>query len=422
MSSTPQELSQQQTQQQQQHIPAWKKMGLKLKNAKDTVEETGAKRGEVDKKQQDRKKSKKRRLEDDDDEGKEVKEDDAEKKKKKKKRVSFSADAKKLDGDAEDQEEEQEQEQEQDQMKVDADAEGDGDKADDEGEGKKKKKEKKKKSKKQDGSNDASSTSTTPRIHETPILSYLSLYHKHRSAWKFQKNRETHLFKHVLSLEQVPTLYNAALLAYLQGLKSEGAKLRLRQIAEEVIKAEIDAEEDQPSAPAETEESKEGEEANEGSAATDKASYDKAVGVFRTRLAAGQEDIDCQDVTGQLNAETLKKYENRARAELVLFAVNGTLFNYHKPKPVGQKGKKAAQNQPGKKKKKNRTAIVEISSSSESESSSDSDSDSDSDDEKKTKAKPTTAKASSSKDSSDSDSSSSSSDSDSDSDSSSSSD
>ncbi|TPR09025.1 THUMP domain family protein [Aspergillus niger] len=179
----------------------------------------------------------------------------------------------------------------------------------------------------------------------------------HRSAWKFQKNRETHLFKHVLSLEQVPTLYNAALLAYLQGLKSEGAKLRLRQIAEEVIKAEADAEEDQSSTPAQTEESKEGtsSEANEDSAATDKASYDKAVGVFRTRLAAGQ-DIDCQDVTGQLNAETLKKYENRARAELILFAVNGTLFNYHKPKPAAQKGKKGAQSQPGKKKKKNRSA------------------------------------------------------------------
>ncbi|PWY84546.1 N-terminal nucleophile aminohydrolase [Aspergillus sclerotioniger CBS 115572] len=349
-----------------QHIPAWKKMGPKLKNAKDTPvafpeenKENASVNKDQDKKQR---KSKKRRLENDDDEG--VKNDggkeDAEaSKKKKKKRVSFSAGSKEYDGSDE------ELEQEKEQVKDDAKDEKipeDDDIADDEGGKEKKKKEKKKKNKDKKKEGSTEDASATPKIHETPILSYLSLYHKHRSAWKFQKNRETHLFKHVLSQEQVPAQYNAALLAYLQGLKSEGAKLRLRQIAEEVIKAEAEAEDQ--NAP----------------------SYDKAVAAFRIRLSAGQEDLDSQDIAGQFDADMLKKIENRRRAELVLFAVNGTLFNYQKPRPPPQKGKKA-QAQPGKKKKKNRTAFVEISSSSESESSSDSDSDSDSDDKKKTKAK-----------------------------------
>ncbi|RAL01669.1 N-terminal nucleophile aminohydrolase [Aspergillus ibericus CBS 121593] len=364
-----------------QHIPAWKKMGLKLKYAKDTSGEVESGKGEgkenvsvegkdLEKKQR---KSKKRRLEEEDDDevkNKGGKGDGEAAKKKKKKRVSFSAGVKEYDGSEDEEVPEAEPVKDDDDKAVVEEGAGDDNEGDDEGEKEKKKKKKEKKKKNKDKKKDGSTedASATPKIHETPILSYLSLYHKHRSAWKFQKNRETHLFKHVLSLEQVPAQYNAALLAYLRGLKSEGAKLRLRQIAEEAVKAEIEAEDH----------------------------YDKAIAAFRIRLSAGQEDLDSQDIAGQFDAEALKKVEKRRRAELVLFAVNDTLFNYQKPKALPQKGKKA-QAQPGKKKKKNRTAFVEISSSSESESSSDSDSDSD--DEKKTKAKPSSAKASASKDS-----------------------
>ena len=207
--------------------------------------------------------------------------------------------------------------------------------------------------------------------HEGPVLSYLSFYYRHRAEWKFQKNRETNLFKHVLALEHVPTAYNAALLSYLQGLKSEGAKMRLRQAAEDVIRAEMD--QAQTSSEGDTENAE--EDADKPS-----SSYDKAVAAFRARLLEGKENLDKTESPEPLEGDLLKQLEKRQRAELMVFAFDGKL--YEKPKPKLKQAQDTAQ--PGKKKKKNRTVIVEISSSSESDSSS---SDSDSDDDKPTKTK-----------------------------------
>ncbi|PLB52887.1 hypothetical protein P170DRAFT_434606 [Aspergillus steynii IBT 23096] len=407
------------------NIPAWKKLGLKLKYAKDPIEEEiEANKGkgksstkgaaaetenagatnesalkEEGKKQR---KSKKRRHEDDEEEDvKKNKADSSEKKKSKKKRVSFSADAKVHDG----------EESDHDQAASDADADDeDSSKTDGPGEkngieeGGKKKKKEKKKNKSKDGQS-TTGDNGSPRIHETPILSYLGLYYKHRDAWKFQKNRETHLFKHILSLEHVPTQYNAALLAYLQGLKSEGAKQRLREIAEEVVKAEIEGASAEGNADS-TEETQEKPE-------QDMANYNKAVDAFKAHLSEDKKDeLDRVHSADELGGETLKKLEKRQRAELLLFAVNGALYSFQKPKPPpAQKGKGAKKATPAKKKKKNRTAFVEISSSSESDSSSDSDSDSDDDTAKKSKTKKPQPKKKSRKDSSDSSDSSSDSDS-----------
>ncbi|KAF9891105.1 hypothetical protein FE257_005041 [Aspergillus nanangensis] len=337
------------------------------------------------------KKSKKRRHDEEAEEAEEGdnanddnKDDEQEQKRKKKmkknKRVSFSADVKLRDGSDPSDEEMTAVNGEGDSAAVFEIGENDGD---DEGEKTKNKKPKKEKKKKNKEKNlDAASSSTTATTHESPILGYLNLYAKNRPAWKFQKNRETHLFKHILSLEQVPANYNAALLVYLQGLKSEGAKLRLRQVAEEAVKADIEAAEteDKPDNVEEVE-----EEEEEGQKPTAEMSpYHDAVGAFRKALGKDlKEELDNLEVPDALDAETIKRLRQRQRGELVLFGVIGGLFNYQKPKPSAQKGtKNAAQNQPGKKKKKNRTAFIEISSSSES----DGDSDSDSDDDKATSA------------------------------------
>ncbi|RJE17683.1 Uncharacterized conserved protein DUF2373 [Aspergillus sclerotialis] len=412
-------------------VPAWKKLGLKLKYAKETPQDGNLEKegsdeqnkaegvnGEVGTSEKE-KKGKKRRFDEEEKEDKGEKDEDKKEsapKSKKKKRVSFTADTKVRDGE----EEEQDSDQEAGGVSVSseeksADKPGipdqqptdeDGDDEQSATEVKEKKKKKKEKGKKKDTASTGSS-----QIHETPILSYLSHYYKYRQTWKFQKNRETHLFKHVLSLEQVPSQYNAALLAYLQGLKSEGAKQRLHQTAEEVVKSDIENK-----APVENE---------EGAATTDEkdgdtpntTDYDKAVDAFRAWLLDPKEDFDYNNVSGQLDDDTRKKLEKRQRAELMIYAVQGKLFTAEKPKPV-EKEVRPKKVPPGKKKRKNRTAIVEISSSGESESSSSSSSDSDSDSES---GKPNGTASNTS--SSDSDSSSdSSSDSDSDSESTSSSD
>ncbi|PKX92148.1 WKF domain-containing protein [Aspergillus novofumigatus IBT 16806] len=375
------------------HASASKKAGRKPKHAKDTpaVEDGEAK--EVDKKdkkakdkkkkskssdgqsndddavttdtaekkqKQKEKKSKKRRLDDENDrEEKAAAEPESEsQQRRKKKRVSFSADT--VMRDAEESESVNRPEV-KDDSKINGDAE-EGQAppateeqvdADDEGEKKKKKKEKKKKKKDQSVT---TASDTTPASHEPPFLSYLNLYHQNRSAWKFQKNRETHLFKHILSLEHVPASYNAAILSYLKGLKSEGAKQRLRQVAEEVVKAEMEEDMAKEQA-AETEDKPE----------SDMTGYNKAVEAFRTRLSQGKDDFDEIETPDSLEGEQLAKLQRRQRAELVLFAVSGKLFYLEKTKA---KRGPSTQAPPAKKKKKNRTAFVEISSSSDSDSDS----------------------------------------------------
>ncbi|KKK21853.1 hypothetical protein ARAM_002885 [Aspergillus rambellii] len=323
--------------------------------------------------------SKKRRLQEDDNEGGEEdaskEEKEVESRKKKKKRVSFAADAKVEDGDED--EDKDEDEDMNDQSVVEADAEAEADDESDDASKKEKKKQKKKekkdKKKSQEGNSNGSTTNDASaakeEAHDAPILSYLSLYHSSRSAWKFQKNRETQLFKYVLSLEHVPVRYNTALLSYLQGLKGEAAKQRLREVAGAAVKTDIEETQPESSNTESTEDVEEPEDKTD----SPMVKYRKAVYAFRTDLAEGK-STDTTPESLVSDAELVKRFEKRQRAEVVLFAVDGRVFTMRKLKAPPQKGKgTAVQSQPTKKKKKNRTAFIEISSSSESDSNSDSD-------------------------------------------------
>lgn len=366
------------------HVPAWKKLGLKLKYAKeevpaqqdgdsdvlgkaqDSMEVDGAVKEGSEKKKS---KSKKRRLEEDGEDGAAAggednrSEKNKNKKSKKQRKVSFSVDTKVHDGD----DEEDEEDEEGKKKTGGASLENGGSEAapvdeKQKEEKKRRMKEKKDKRKKQD-----QQEPTDPS--DTPILTYLHLYHQDRPAWKFQKNRETQLFKHVLSLERVPTEYNAALLAYLQGLKSEAARQRLSQTAEEIIKSEMEA---QAATEVNTEEDKPDDQN-----APDMTDYYKTVEAFRIRLSQGKDELNDVDALGegQVTGDLRKKLEERLRAEAMWFAINGKLFYIQKPKG-SQKATpqhNGGQAQSAGKKKKNRTVIVDISSSGESESDSDDD-------------------------------------------------
>ncbi|KAK5800055.1 hypothetical protein VI817_002267 [Penicillium citrinum] len=294
------------------------------------------------------KKKKKRRYDDSDEES-------SEKKKKTKKRVSFGPGTKTEDGEASTESDNDAGDEAEVDNGKDSDTamEDSGNKESEKAleEMKKRKREKKKERK----------SGTTPQIHETPILSYLSWYHRDRASWKFQKNRETNIFRHLYSLEHVPSAYNVALLAYLQGLKGEASKMRLSQGAADVMSVDKEV------------------EANE--------EYQKTVEGFRESLTADKEDINATDAVAQFDDETGKRLQKRQRAELVFFAVTGKLYIGQRPAPPQK------QEPPPQKKRKNRTVVVDISSS---ESDSDSDSSSGDSDEtlatkkaSKTKAKAT---------------------------------
>ncbi|CAI7649294.1 unnamed protein product [Penicillium bialowiezense] len=305
-------------------------------------------------------------------------EDDGEQKDKKKKRVSFGPGTKENDGDSES---DSDAEETNDASATDgAEADIEDKEADKMLEEMKKRKREKKKQRK------TGTASTQEQVHETPILSYLSHYHRARETWKFQKNRETNLFKHLYSHEHVPARYNTSLLVYIQGLKGDAAKQRMSDAARDVIKADMDL--DKPK----------DDEAEE----TTNPGYMEAVNAFRERLVEGSEDLDNPDVEEELNADAKTRLPKRQRGELVFFAVSGKLFSAEDAKP---KPKPRVVEPPANKKRKNRTMVVDISSS-------ESDSDDETSTPKKTVSKPASKPAPDSSDDETSSSGSSSSDSD----------
>lgn len=238
----------------------------------------------------------------------------------------------------------------------------------------------------------------TTESADKSIIAYLSQYYHDRASWKFQKIREAQLLKHVFSLEHVPSEYNPALLAYLKGLKSEGARTRLRKSAQDVIKF------DEKHTTASSDESTATEETR-GIAKLPalpeswREEYGNAVWRFKGNLNAGIKDLN-EGVTltapkgdenedGEIDPSVLTRLEHRKRAEMVLWTVSGKIGKYSSATSKPEKStdaeaeaeptettsftkKETKPKAPARKKRKNRTMIVEISSSSES---SDSDSD-----------------------------------------------
>ncbi|CAG8240785.1 unnamed protein product [Penicillium olsonii] len=371
--------------------PASKKLESRPKKAKDSpTTEDDTKLEKKDKKKRKKfeseeaapetdgelKKKKKRRHAEDDGEQK----DKDTESRKKKKRVSFGPGTKENDGDSDSDSDAAESNEAAVSDGADADIEDkEADKALEEM--KKRKREKKKQRK-------TGTVSTEGQIHETPILSYLSHYHRARETWKFQKNRETNLFKHLYSLEHVPARYNTSLLVYIQGLKGDAAKQRMSDAARDVIKADMDL--DKP-------------KDDEAEETTDPA-YQQAIESFRERLSEGSEDLDNSDIPEELSADAQKRLPKRQRGELVFFAVTGKLFSAEDAKP---KRKPKVVEPPANKKRKNRTMVVDISSSE-----SDSDDDTPSSKKSVSKSAPDISDDETSSSGSSSDSSSSSSDSD----------
>ncbi|RAO64480.1 uncharacterized protein BHQ10_000492 [Talaromyces amestolkiae] len=231
------------------------------------------------------------------------------------------------------------------------------------------------------------------------IIAYLWQYHHDRTSWKFQKIREAQLLKHVFSLEHVPSEYNPALLAYLKGLKSEGARTRLRKSAQDVIKFD-----EKHTSALSADESTVTEETSDIAQIpvlpeSWREEYGNAVWRFKGNLNAGVKDLN-EGVTltapdgdnnenGEIDPNVLTRLEHRKRAEMVLWTASGKIGKFSSATSKPEKSaeaeaeseptettsvtkKETKQKAPARKKRKNRTMIVDISSSSES---SDSDSD-----------------------------------------------
>ncbi|MCJ1382753.1 hypothetical protein MMC17_005866 [Xylographa soralifera] len=84
-------------------------------------------------------------------------------------------------------------------------------------------------------------SSTTPIL---PTLQYLQSYHVSRSSWKFNKSKQNQILKHAFNTSKIPPDYDESLKAYITGLESSSAKKRLRDEAMDIRKEDKDVDQD----------------------------------------------------------------------------------------------------------------------------------------------------------------------------------
>ena len=79
-------------------------------------------------------------------------------------------------------------------------------------------------------SNEPSQPSTN-KTAIAPALNYLITFTKSSSDWKFSKNHQKYLLKHLFDLDKIPDFYDTDIYKYLLGLKGASSRQRIRSSA-----------------------------------------------------------------------------------------------------------------------------------------------------------------------------------------------
>ena len=202
-------------------------------------------------------------------------------------------------------------------------------------------------------------------------LEYLNSYCSSRRSWKFNKNREVWILRHILSSDDIPTSFNNALASYVHGLGSKQARLRLLNQCQEALDKEV------------PEEPSKGETGSNSGRMEDpirrKAYHDDAIKRFKRNL---ESHLDHEQRKADEDDPDYQRWlSRRRRAELLLWAITPSTPSTEgasissqevRSKPHSSTSAKSANGvlPSGHISKKNRTAVIEVSSSSEDESGS----------------------------------------------------
>jgi hypothetical protein len=222
-------------------------------------------------------------------------------------------------------------------------------------------------------------TQNLPPQKPNASLDYLTQYATAKSNWKFNKNRDTWILKHLFSETDISREYDFALAKYIHGLQGTGARERLKKQCLVMLK--------------EVESPPDGTDSTEITASPE--DVERFTQRFKSDLTPATKSCP-EEEDGSGGKEEYKSWvRDQPRAKILMWALGLS----HDPLPLN--GTKSTLDpgistangtdiaaKPNTKKRKNRTAIVEYesssssSSASESESESGSDSDSESDLEK----------------------------------------
>ncbi len=228
-------------------------------------------------------------------------------------------------------------------------------------------------------------------VNVHPAISYLQQYHQSRETWKFNKTKQTYILKNLFDNDKIPSSLDTALTSYIQGLQGTDARSRVRQAA-----LTIRAEDSTPKEP--TGEATDVDKMEDPT--LQKTYYDRALHHYLAELKGQVKEK--QDLETELDPEWQRKFLKRKRAERILWSmgeletnpngVNGTAVpaTQHGALPsvdradAGSGSEKMMKVNDGtaRRRRKRRTGVPDDDddeSSSNSSSSSDSESGSDSD-------------------------------------------
>ena len=249
----------------------------------------------------------------------------------KRKSVSFGPDVKTDDGDSV---KVLKNRLEQDEPPTPVAATGSNEPSSEQNKSKVKKKQKKKKKKSSPIRPKTTAKVKTTTTHEgqitPPHLTYLVTYHSKRSEWKFSKSQQNTLLKKLFEIDEVPSTYDNVLISYLQGLQGQEARNRLREKALDIRKAD---EESLLETRDSGEKSDDGAEKAEGMASSSdpdrerrqREAYEGCIAHLRTQLRekAFEREEEALERCGETEAFE-QRWRKRKRAEIVLWCVGET--------------------------------------------------------------------------------------------------
>lgn len=175
----------------------------------------------------------------------------------------------------------------------------------------------KSKSKKKEKSTQNTDKQTVPPTssteHETPThpaVTYLQQYHTSRPSWKFNKVKQTYILKHLFDIAALPPLLDPALTAYIEGLQGADARSRVQQAAEHIrdedAKAKEAVQEETMEDPVRRQEY-----------------YDGALKAYQAQLKGQVEEQG--DLARELDPDWRLRFLKRKRAERILWSMSDTL-------------------------------------------------------------------------------------------------
>lgn len=213
-------------------------------------------------------------------------------------------------------------------------------------------------------------------------LEYLTNFRESKARWKFNKSREIWILKHLFSIHNIPPSYDICLSQYLKGMKSSSARSRIRQTAEEIVRKDQEQQLDYVVLA-----DREDSACRTGELPVDmedperrRAYYEDSVRRYKRKVEQHLDGVAAEELSW-VSPERLAK---RRRAEIILWAVrlspssteatqpSDTTISVQSSSSNGSSGTgNGVQTRNVPRKRKNRTSVIELSCSSSEDESSD---------------------------------------------------